>query len=179
MINRLKLEKYSALYLWAVFMILFWFWRPDSFMTTTSFRLVSQENVVIGVLALAFLVPLTTATYDLAIGHYALMALVITNWIAKNTELPQATGIALGLGACLLGGIISGFVVVRLKVDSLLATLGMSQGIFAFGLDNAEAGILEVEIGSGLAGVGEILDHAVHPGELVVEGELGLREGIS
>ncbi len=138
MINRLKLEKYSALYLWAFFMILFWFWRPDNFMTISSFKIVSQENIVVGVLALAFLVPLTTATYDLAIGHYALMALVITNWIAKNTELPQATGIVLGLGACLLGGIISGFVVVKLKVDSFIATLGMSQVIFAFVLYTSE-----------------------------------------
>ena len=138
MINRLKLEKYSALYLWAFFMILFWFWRPDNFMTITSFKLVTQENVIFAVLALAFLVPLSTATYDLAIGHQASMALVITNWIAKNTELPQATGILLGLGACLIAGTISGFVVVKLKVDSFIATLGMSQVITAFILYTSE-----------------------------------------
>ena len=138
MINRLKLEKYSALYLWAFFMILFWFWRPDNFMTITSFKLVTQENVIFAELALAFLVPLSTATYDLAIGHQASMALVITNWIAKNTELPQATGILLGLGACLIAGTISGFVVVKLKVDSFIATLGMSQVITAFILYTSE-----------------------------------------
>ncbi|MCB9380638.1 MAG: ABC transporter permease [Acidimicrobiaceae bacterium] len=132
MINRLRLDKYSALYLWAFFMVLFTILRPDTFLTTTSFKLVTQENVINGVLALAFLIPLATGTYDLSIGLNMSACLVVINWIAKNTDLPQGVGLLLGLGVCLLAGTISGFVVVKLKVDSFIATLGMSQILTAF-----------------------------------------------
>ena len=102
MINRLRLDKYSALYLWAFFMVLFTILRPDTFLTTTSFKLVTQENVINGVLALAFLIPLATGTYDLSIGLNMSACLVVINWIAKNTDLPQGVGLLLGLGVCLL-----------------------------------------------------------------------------
>jgi len=68
MIKKLRLDKYSALYLWAFFMIYFGITQTDTFLSVTTFKLVVVENVIVGVLAIAFLVPLTTGTYDLSIG---------------------------------------------------------------------------------------------------------------
>ncbi len=132
MIKRLGLDKYSALYLWAFFIIVFGTWHPDTFLTMTSAKTILIENVIVGVLAIAFLVPLATGTYDLSIGTMMTMSLVIVNTIAKNDSMPQAVGMLVALVACAVVGFISGFVVVKLKVNSFIATLGMSQLITAF-----------------------------------------------
>ena len=74
MIKRLAFHKYSALYMWAVFLVLFGVLRPHTFLTAASSKLVVTENVIVGVLAIAFLVPLATGTCDLAIGRSMSMA---------------------------------------------------------------------------------------------------------
>jgi ribose transport system permease protein len=132
MIKRLGLDRYSALYLWGFFIVVFTALEGTTFLSTTSAKTILIENVIVGILAIAFLVPLTTGTYDLSIGTMMTMSLVITNSVAKNTDMPQVVGMALGLVACAIAGFISGFVVVKLRVNSFIATLGMSQIITAF-----------------------------------------------
>jgi ribose transport system permease protein len=132
MINRLGLDKYSALYLWAFFIIVFGVLKGGTFLSSTSVKSILIENVMYGVLAIAFMIPLATGTYDLSIGTMMTMSLVITSWWAKNTEMPQVLGMLIGLAACAFVGFLSGFVVVKLRVNSFIATLGMSQLITAF-----------------------------------------------
>ncbi len=132
MIKRLGLDKYSALYLWGFFIIVFGLMRPDTFLSITSAKTILIENVIVGVLAIAFLVPLATGTYDLSIGTMMTMSLVVTNVIAKNEWMPPFVGLCVAVLACGFVGLISGYIVVRLKVNSFIATLGMSQIITAF-----------------------------------------------
>jgi ribose transport system permease protein len=132
MIKRLGLDRYSALYLWGFFIVLFTIWAPDTFPTWTSAKTVLIENVIVGVLAIAFLIPLATGTYDLSIGTMMTMALVIINSLAKNTGVPLALAMLIALAACAVTGFISGYIVVKLRVNSFIATLGMSQIITAF-----------------------------------------------
>jgi len=132
MIKRLGLDRYSALYLWGFFIVVFTALEGRTFLSTTSAKTILIENVIVGVLAISFLIPLTTGTYDLSIGTMMTMSLVITNWFAKNTGLPEVVGMLVGLAACAIAGFLSGFVVVKLRVNSFIATLGMSQIITAF-----------------------------------------------
>ena len=55
--SRVGLDRFSALYLWAFFMIVFTF-SSDQFLNWTSIRLVLTEKAIVGVLAMAFLIPL-------------------------------------------------------------------------------------------------------------------------
>jgi ribose transport system permease protein len=132
MIKKLGLDRYSALYLWGFFIVLFTIWAPDTFPTWTSAKTVLIENVIVGVLAIAFLIPLATGTYDLSIGTMMTMSLVIINSLAKSTDVPLVLGMLIALAACAVAGFISGFIVVKLRVNSFIATLGMSQIISAF-----------------------------------------------
>jgi ribose transport system permease protein len=116
----------SALYLWLAFMVVFSF-ADDQYLTGTTIRLVFNEGVVTGFLALAFLIPMIAGAYDLSIGAVMGLALVITNWIGIETSLPAGVGVVAALAACAAVGAISGFVVVKLKVHSFVATLGVSQ----------------------------------------------------
>jgi ribose transport system permease protein len=132
MIHRLRFDKFSALYLWALFMVFFGITKGGTFLSWTSFKLVFVEAVFNGVLALAFLVPLATGTFDLAIGANMSMALVISTYLSSTNKTPALVAMFISLIACAIAGFISGFFVVKLKVNSFIATLGMSQVITAF-----------------------------------------------
>ena len=141
MMHRLALDRFSALYLWAAFMIFFGITQPDTFLTWTTFKLVFVENVIVAVLALAFLVPLATGTYDLSIGAMMSMSLVITAYLGKEGTVPVVLAMFIALGACAVAGFLSGFFVVKLGVNSFIATLGMSEVITAFILHTSSQSI--------------------------------------
>src|SRR4051794_20473095 len=129
--QRIGLGKYSAAYLWLLFIVLFGILEPDTFLTGTTFKLVFSEGVVTAILALAFLVPLTANTYDLTIGANLALSLVLSNYIGLHSGIPPLIGAVLSVLACMLTGFVSGWVVVKLRVNSFIATLGMSQALTA------------------------------------------------
>ena len=121
------LRRFSAVYLWAVFLILFGALQFHLFFTVSTFQVVFSQSAVTAVLALAFLVPLTCDTYDLSIGEMMSLTIVVINWLTLHTSLPIGVIALLVVLACSVIGAISGFIVVKLRVNSLIATLGMSE----------------------------------------------------
>ena len=129
--SKLRLDKYSGLYLIATFFIFFGLTESNYLTWNGSLEFVLTEKVIVSMLALAFLVPLITGTFDLSIGANMALCLVIINKMALETHLPDGVGAVVGMCACLVIGFINGFIVVRLRVNSFIATLGMSQVIAA------------------------------------------------
>lgn len=128
---RLKLDRLSAVYLLVLFFVIFGITSPDTFLTDVTVKLVLSEGVITAVLALAFLIPLLGGAFDLSIGAMMTLSLVIVNYLAVNTGLPLALNAVIALVACACVGALSGFIVVRLKVNSFIATLGVSQVVLA------------------------------------------------
>lgn len=129
--HRLGLDRFSALYLLAAFFLFFGLTEDNYLQWNGSIEFVLTEKVIVCMLALAFLVPLTTETFDLSIGHNMALSLVIVNKMAVETDLPDGLGALVGMGACLVVGALNGLIVVRFRVNSFIATLGMSQVIAA------------------------------------------------
>lgn len=127
----LGIRRISAIYLWLVFIVLFAVIAPDTFLTSTTFKLVFSQGVITCVLALAFLVPLAAGEYDLAIGAIMSLAIAITVYLDIHTGMPPFLGAVIAVAACALTGFVSGFIVVRLRVNSFIATLGVSQVLLA------------------------------------------------
>jgi len=125
------LGRYSALFLLAFFVIVFGALKPDLFLTASTFRITFSEGVVTAVVALAFLVPLAAGTYDLSVGAMMGTSLVIMNWFGANTDIPIGL-VAVGtVVLCSLIGLVSGIIIVKFRVNSLIATLGVSQVLSA------------------------------------------------
>ena len=122
-----SLERASALYLFAFVIALFAVWIPDTFLTSITFRLVAADQVVIAILALAILVPLVVGAFDLSVGAMLAFSLVVLTWLESHTELNAVVSSLIAIAACGLVGLLSGLLVVRFKVNSFIATLGMSQ----------------------------------------------------
>lgn len=129
-----SLQRASALYLLASIILLFGLWIPELFLTAITFRLVAADQVVIAVLALAILVPLVVRTFDLSVGAMLAFSLVVVTWLEANTELNAVVSCAVAIAACASIGFLNGLFVVRFKVNSFIATLGMSQILGAISL---------------------------------------------
>lgn len=123
----LSVKRLSALYLWVFFIILFGVITPDTFLTETTFRLVFRSGVITCVLALAFLIPLTAGAYDLSIGAVMSLALGLMVYLSIHTGIPTVVAALLVIAVCAACGAVSGFIIVRLHVNSFIATLGVSQ----------------------------------------------------
>jgi ribose transport system permease protein len=124
-------RRLSAVYLLVLFFAVFGATEPHTFLTSTTLKLVFTQGVVTCVLALAFLVPLIAGVYDLAIGAVMSLAVAIVVYLSIHTHIPVAGVAAIALLTCTVAGCVSGFVVVRLRVSSFIATLGVSQVLLA------------------------------------------------
>jgi len=144
MIKKLGLDRFSALYLWGIFMVWFGISRFHTFYSLATLNLVLTSNVVVGVLALAFFVPLTTGTFDLSIGTMMTLSLAITATMAKNHTMSPYLAMFVALAICGFVGFVSGFFVVKLRVNSFIATLGMSQVLTAICLHTSNDTISNV-----------------------------------
>lgn len=124
-------SRISAIYLLLLFILIFGLITPSTFLTETTFQLVTRQGVVTCLLALAFLVPLVAGVYDLAIGALMSLAVAIVVYLNLHTGLAPGVLAVIAVLGCMLAGAVSGFVVVRLRVSSFIATLAMSQVLLA------------------------------------------------
>ena len=123
-------------------MIVFTITQGSVFLSWTSFKLVLIDPAVFtGCLALAFLVPLATGTFDLSIGANMSMALVISATLSSEDTMPDIAAMFIALVACGGRRFHQRVLRRRLRVNSFIATLGMSQVITAFVLKTSSQSI--------------------------------------
>lgn len=129
--NRAGLDRFSGLYLWALFIAVFAVWVPDLFLTTTTLRTIASEQAIVGMLAIAALIPLAAGVYDLSIGATINLAAISVTWAqeAHGWDMWPAIGLTLAIGLTI--GAINGLLVIRLQVNSFIATLGTATVISA------------------------------------------------
>jgi len=118
-------DRFSGLYLWAFFIIVFGVWVPSEFLTASTLHSVAAQQAVTGMVGLAVLIPLAAGLYDLSVGATAnvcgILTIVLLN---KHWAVVPAIGAALAVGIAI--GAVNALIVVKLRVNSFIATLGMS-----------------------------------------------------
>jgi ribose transport system permease protein len=119
-------DRFSGLYLGALFLIVFSIWVPESFPTTSTLHSVAAQQAVTGMIALAILIPLAAGAYDLSVGATANVAGILSVVLLNNEQWAVAPAIAAGIGIGVAIGCVNAFVVVKLRVNSFIATLGTS-----------------------------------------------------
>ena len=60
-------DRFSGLYLGALFIIVFGLWVPSQFLTTSTLHSVAAQQAVTGMIGLAVLIPLAAGLYDLSV----------------------------------------------------------------------------------------------------------------
>lgn len=98
----------------------------DSFATADNAKNLLQAVSTVGMIACTMMLCLGTADVDLSIGSTAALSSVVATVLVRNgTSAPIAILAALGTG--LVVGLVNGFVVAKLGVNALIATLASMQ----------------------------------------------------
>jgi len=118
-------DRFSGLYLWALFIAVFSIWTPSEFPTTATLHSVAAQQAVTGMIALAVLVPLAAGLYDLSVGATANVAGILSVVLMNNHHWAVGPAIVAGVAVGVAIGAVNALVVVKLGVNSFIATLGM------------------------------------------------------
>jgi ribose transport system permease protein len=111
-------DRFSGIYLLVLFIVVFGLWVPNEFLTTSTLHSVAAQQAVTGIVALAILIPLAAGLYDLSVGATAKVLINDHHWAV-------VPAIVAAIVVALLIGCINSLVVVKLGVNSFIATLGM------------------------------------------------------
>lgn len=118
------LDRFSGLYVFAALILVFGLWIPDLFLTTSNLRSIAGDQAVTAILAFGLIIPLAAGVFDLSIAGIMGLSAVISMY-EQNHGHSAVLSAAMGIVAAAFIGVVNGLVVVKLKVDSFIATLGM------------------------------------------------------
>ncbi len=127
----LSFTNISAVYIFVVLFVLFALWVPDTFLTTGVWKSLLANSALTALVAIAVTIPLAAGVFNLAVGTEVGMAAILSAWLLEKQHLGIAPAIAVTLVIGCLIGATSGALIVRAKIDSFIATLGMSSILLA------------------------------------------------
>ena len=139
------IERYAILIAWAVVIVVFWIWKPDTFGTLGNFQNIFGSQSALLVMTLGLLVSLSAGEFDLSIGAAFSVGASMLLWFEVEHGWPIALAILVVLAIGVLIGAINGFLAVRIGVPSIVVTLGM-----ATLLSGLLLGVVSPKIRSGL-----------------------------
>ena len=95
------------------------------FLSLANFIAIARGFAMEGLVVVGMTMLLISGNFDLSVGSVMALAGIAAAWLMVGLDLPPALGL---IGGVLVGGIagmINGIVVTRIKVNPLIATLGM------------------------------------------------------
>jgi ribose/xylose/arabinose/galactoside ABC-type transport system permease subunit len=104
-------------------------WLGSSFLSVDDRLLDVHQNVPIFLLGLAVLVTLVAGAFDLSVASMATLTTFLTIGLSTQDGYPFGVVLVICLIVGIVGGLINGFLVERVGVNTFIATLGTS-GLF-------------------------------------------------
>lgn len=168
----------SALYVFALIFVVFALWIPETFLRWPTWRALLDNGAVTAIAALGLLLPLSAGVFNLAIGLQVGFGSIFVGWLLIDAGVAVLPAMALTVLAGGLIGLLSGLLVVKARIDSFIATLGMSSLLAAMiTLVSDGEQILGVPEAFVRVGTGDLLG-VTYPVILVVVIALGLWYGL-
>lgn len=130
--KKLHPRNISVLYLLVIIAVGFAIWVPDTWLVWGTHRFYFNNEAIRAIVALGLIVPLSAGVFDLSIGGVISASAVTTAWAMTNQGLPWPVAVLLGIGIGVAAGGLNGFMIVKIKIDSFIATLGMSSMLAAY-----------------------------------------------
>jgi ribose transport system permease protein len=121
----------SALYVFVAIFVLFSLWVPGTFLTGTTLQTLLDNGAVTALAAVGLVLPLAAGVFDLAVGTEVGLGAILVAWFLINRGVPMVPAIILTIIGGGVVGLISALLVVKIKIDSFIATLGVSSVLTA------------------------------------------------
>lgn len=128
-------RRISVLYLLALIVVVFGITIPELFLSEITIQSVFRSQAVVGILALAALLPFVAGEFDISLGTNLALSAVLVTWMSNAHPGLGVTAICLiAVLASAFVGLVNGFLVSKLGINSFIATLGTSQILAAIAL---------------------------------------------
>jgi ribose transport system permease protein len=127
----LSFRSISALYIFAALFLLFALWVPDTFLVRATWKALLDDQAITALVAVALVIPLSAGAFDLSIGAAVGMGSILSAWLLAKQGLSIGATVALTVVAGGVIGLASGLLVTVARIDSFIATLGMSSVLLA------------------------------------------------
>lgn len=118
-------EKYAILIAWALIIVVFWIWRPETFGTLSNFTGIFGSKSSLLVLTLGLLVVLAAGEFDLSIGSTFSMGASGLAFLDVEKGWPIALVVVFMIVLGALVGTLNGLISIKVGVPSIVTTLGM------------------------------------------------------
>jgi ribose transport system permease protein len=116
----------SAVYIFVVIFVVFAIAIPKTFLSLGTWRTLLDNQVITGITALALIVPLAAGVFNLAIGFQVGAGSILTAWLLVDAGASVPVTIVVAAFSGVLIGLFTGWLVVKFRIDSFIATLGVS-----------------------------------------------------
>lgn len=117
--------RFSALGILVLIIVLFGVLVPDTFLQSSTFQTILADQAITAILAVGVVISVSAGAFDLSIAATMGLASVVVMW-GQNQGHDAVLSSIVAIGVATLVGVVNGFLVVKVGLDSLIATLGMS-----------------------------------------------------
>lgn len=118
------LSRYAVLVVLLALTLTFCILMPRTFASVGNFRVMASSQTVVLILAIGATIVLRVGEFDLSLGNLMAFSAVLLG-VLYDRGLGGVGSVLTVLAAGLLVGLVNGFMVVKIGVSSLVATLGM------------------------------------------------------
>lgn len=101
------------------------------FATSANLKVLLGSQAILAILAIATMVPLVAGQFDLSVGPTAGLSSVISAGLMSKSDQPLVVALLAGIAVGLVVGSVNGFLVAKVGVTSIVATLGTSSVVGA------------------------------------------------
>jgi ribose transport system permease protein len=127
----LSFRNISALYVFAAIFVIFSLWVPGTFLLGSTWKSLLDTQAETAMLAIGLVIALSAGAFDLAVGAELGMGSIVVAWLLVNHGFGIVAAIAMTIVVGCLIGLVNGLLIVRARIDSFIATLGMSSVLLA------------------------------------------------
>lgn len=115
----------SLIVVWAILFAVFGALRPHSFLTTGTLESIFSSQQALVFLALAVMTVFIVGEFDLSFAATMALAAIVVPTLVSENHMNVWLACAIGLAAAAVVGGANAYIIVGLKVDPIITTLGM------------------------------------------------------
>jgi len=120
-----RVDSYILVVVWAAVIALFGLLEPDTFLTELTFKTILADQAITCLLVVGVTLALAAGVIDLSFAAMAGLSMVLVTSFSEGGEHSMLFSSAIAVASCLGLGLLVAALVTWLKVNSLIATLGM------------------------------------------------------
>ena len=132
-LKAVPIGKFSGVLMFAVIILTFGIWTPDTFLTMANARSILASQAIIAILAIGLLFPLAAGAYDLSAAQNLGFCAVLCGWLMTEHGQSVAIAVAITLCAGAFVGMFNGVLVAVIGINSFIATMGTTSLLVAGG----------------------------------------------